>query len=293
MNSQKLLSSYSLGESGIIDGVWIQSTKKFHVPKISETCFHGYSHHPEIQIPNNAVVLCFIHNLPDLMQHATNHPNNNFIIVCREGDPSLTPNIVNSKPQNVKHIFSINVTLNHPHVTPMPMAFHIGSDCLEVDAFAEKTDRVIENEVLAIFSTIGYRERPDHDRNRCLNHLRGKSWATLPLPLQNGEWVNAPIPHRLYLDALFKHRYLACPMGYGVERIAYWEAMVLGAIPICLKYPELLHFSDMPFAFIDTWEQVTPEWCEQNKGIANNRNLEKLTVQYWVNQIQEAKNRLF
>lgn len=290
MDRNDLLSSVSLGNSGVIDAMWVGGWKH---PKIDESCFHGYSSQSSVDLPKNSVVMCFIHNFADVVDNIRGHPNRNFIIICREGDPILPTHIVNGMPNNIKHVFSINVTENNSRVTPMPMAFHIGTYCLDstVRFLNSKRPETI-NEVLVTFSTEGYKNYPNHERNQCLNYFRDKSWATIPQQLKNGEWVTSPMNYLDYIPSVMQHRYLAAPVGNGFERIAYWEAMLFGTIPICLKHPALLHFEDMPIAFVDSWQQVTPEWCEQNKNIIE-KPIDKIMIKYWVNQINEAKSRYF
>jgi hypothetical protein len=70
--------------------------------------------------------------------------------------------------------------------------------------------------------------------------------------------------------------------------MAAWEAMWIGTIPICLRHPELLHFADLPIAFVDNWRDVTPEWCDANAGLIN-RSAEKVTLAYWVERIREKR----
>jgi hypothetical protein len=283
-----LLCSPTLIESGIVDAVWCGGWRQ---PKMENFNFHGPAASIEIDqttivLPHTAVVLVHIHQFDNAM--AALPSDGHYIVIFREGDPSLTPQKVASLPKCVHHVFSINVIESHPLVTPMPMAFHMHLRCASLATEFAKVEKTNSNTVYAAFSVEGYRNYPDHERNSCVRHFKDKAWATVPDALKQGEWVTTPVKEEEYLKQVRAHRYLAAPMGYGVERIAYWEAMVLGTIPICRKHKELLHFSDMPIAFVNDWSEVTPQWCEDNLHLIN-RSIDKLRTGYWVDRINEKK----
>jgi hypothetical protein len=283
-----LLNTTFLVDSGIADVVW---NNGWRAGKISNMCIHGSADlaGPIVPLPQKAVVVCFIQHIKQVI--ANLNPSGKYILVCREGDQNLPLEIARQLPRCVKHVFSINVLEPNERVTAMPMAFHFGTGQSIQSTEALSIPRTDGKLVYAAFSIEGYRNQLTHERLSCVRHFADKDWATVPEQLKQGKWVTSPVEYPEYLKQLRSHKYLASPIGYGFERIAYWEAMLLGTIPICRRHPALLQFSDMPIAFVDDWHEVNPQWCESNLHLIN-RPIEKLKLSYWVGRINEAKSKM-
>lgn len=307
MNVQRpdLLCTEGLLEGGVVDIVFNDGWRR-PLPNSLRAAQHGIDwpkEDPRIPLPNVAVIAAFMVHFPAVLERlARENPGGRYILVLRDGDPSVCegggPSCnVRHWPNFIHHIFAINVLERSSRVTPMPGAFWAFWDYSALDiSTAIQIPRKAEGRVLVCHRHDGgavFKE--DHERVRCARYFAAQPWATTHPKLV--DLPSRPLdvadlwPHMELLKRLRAHDYHAVPVGYGVERTSSWEAMALGTIPISLRHPELLHFADMPYAFVDRWENVTPAWCDANLHLRE-RSIEKLTLSYWLDAIREKRKEL-
>lgn len=296
MNIDGLLASDNLVASGVVDAVWDHGWRR---PTVQAwmSAQHGIDRsESDFALPQNAVVACFITSWPHVHHVlSTQHAGGKYIVIVRDGDPSLQEAFW---APCIRHIFSTNVPFSNPRVTPMPWGFYIPfNGGLHLKAALE-VERHKQNKFLVSFSLDmpGSVYHPGHERITAIEHFRQSPDATIPEALlgwaSRTNWIQGPFVYDEYLKVLRGHEFSICPRGYGVERMAYWEAMVLGTVPICRPHAELLHFADMPLTFVNDWSEVTPAWCDANREAALGRSMEKITTDYWVGRIEEKRKEL-
>lgn len=284
------LCTEGLLESGVVDLVWGYGWRPPTIESMRQAQ-HGTDQSPSpLRLPPAAVISCFNVYLPRVLaQIAAENPGGQYIIVSRDGDPPLRV----SPPPFVHHIFAINVSAPGPRVTPMPTGAYAFVEHKHFDT-ALQIPRSRANRVLLGYSLDmpGSVYHAGHERITAIEYFRDKPWATVNERMLGWATRSGPIwsswswpEYQAFVRA---HDYVVVPVGYGVDRMAAWEAIVLGAIPICLRHPELLHFADLPVAFVDGWQDVTPEWCDANLALRE-RSAEKLALRYWVDRVAEKR----
>jgi hypothetical protein len=300
-----LLCTEGLVESGVVDYVWDRGWREPTGLSLREAQHQDFQYPNEgAKLPKRAVIACFVHYLPQVFQQIDRDGNSDgkYIIIVGPGDQSLNENggpncNVHGWPPFVHHIFGSAVIEKTERVTPMPMAFHAFRSGYRPLANVPPRTIPSSNRVLVSFSLdLSNVYHPGSERIQAIEHFRDKDWATVHPKLlgHSGRTEGVhPWPWEEYLGKVRQHDYLACPVGYGIERIASWEALTLGCFPINFKHPELLHFADMPMAFVDSWADVTPEWCDANRNIIDRGRdstgaIEKLKLSYWVERIREV-----
>jgi len=285
-----LLCTEGLLEAGVVDAVWGNGWR----PPTGEALHkaqHGWpaDDRSGVDLQSAAVVACFCVHFPDVLADLGRRQGR-YVVITRDGDPPLQ----GGWPDSVHHIFAINVEHPSPRVTPMPMAFHAFRDNVDQMAAASELPRLRGNRVLVSHSLDmpGSVYVAGHQRITAIERFRHEPWATVNNSLLGWATRTGPVwpswnwPE--YAARLREHDYLAVPVGYGTERIAQWEAIALGTIPICIRHPALSHFADMPIAFVDSWSEVTPEWCDAHIDMLR-RPKEKITLSYWVARIREKR----
>ena len=62
----------------------------------------------------------------------------------------------------------------------------------------------------------------------------------------------------------------------------------MGSIPIVKRDIGYAEFEDLPICFIDNWEEINPQFLENEKErIQNNSwNMDRLKISYWIDKIQ-------
>lgn len=121
-------------------------------------------------------------------------------------------------------------------------------------------------------------------------HDRKESLNTIPkqLLIMNQTFT----PRTINWKHILKYTFVLSPFGNGLDCHRTWEILCLGSIPV-VKAPMFKElFKDLPVLNVDHWNQVTPNLLDQtihefnHKHKHNQFNYNKLTLQYWINQIQ-------
>jgi hypothetical protein len=102
--------------------------------------------------------------------------------------------------------------------------------------------------------------------------------------------------YRNYLAELRRSKFILSPSGMGLDCYRHWEAIHMGTIPVLehLNRSDGLYsnFDDLPVAWIDHYDNLTPEFLEQEyqRITAQPRryNYEKLTRQWWIHKIKST-----
>jgi len=88
--------------------------------------------------------------------------------------------------------------------------------------------------------------------------------------------------------------FVASPRGNGLDTIRTWEALMLGCIVIIRRLPDAPVmeelYADLPVVLVDRWSDITRDFLIRILSEYSRRtfNYEKLSMQYWINQIEAA-----
>lgn len=149
----------------------------------------------------------------------------------------------------------------------------------EIMQEANNRPRQIHNRVFMNFSLETHSSRVD-----VYNKFKDTPWVT------NSPQVNTLEGRKVYLQEIRNHEFVLCPRGYGVDTCRLWETLYLGSIPIVQR--DIVHrgWLDLPIAWVDSWDEITPEWLDsQLERIRNGTwNMEKLKLSYWIRKIKES-----
>lgn len=184
---------------------------------------------------------------------------------------------------NTKVWFANNIDMRHPKLVAMPLGLPN-----EVDFPIYGNTRTLYSvaQMPQKFKNLAYMnfkiETCPSSRQPVFNIFGDKDWVTIGIPdlTETG--------HRKYLEEIKSHKFCICPRGNGVDTHRMWECLYLGCIPICERSVTLEQFSDLPILFVDSWDEVTPEFLEKKYIEFSERdwNVEKLYKSFWEFQIK-------
>lgn len=122
-------------------------------------------------------------------------------------------------------------------------------------------------------------------RSEVWNRFAEKPWVT------QGTAVASLAGRREFLRDLRNHEFVLCPRGNGVDTHRLWETLYMGSIPVVQRDPVHRGWMDLPICWIDSWDEVTPEFLEGQKAeiLARRVNLEKLKVGYWIRTLRPSE----
>lgn len=108
------------------------------------------------------------------------------------------------------------------------------------------------------------------------------------------ETKNSIQARQRYYTELKRSKFILSPSGMGLDCYRHWEALYLGTIPILERLGRkdgwIRAFQDLPVAWIDSYDHLTPLWLEDEyQRLTANYAMykyEKLTIPYWIQWIQ-------
>ena len=99
------------------------------------------------------------------------------------------------------------------------------------------------------------------------------------------------VPRHTMWNIMKEYAFILSPAGIGIDCYRTWESLILGCIPIvCEPFPEKL-FEDLPVLQVQSWSDVNDELLLNtlHNFKYRNFNYDKLTLNYWHNQIESFK----
>ena len=99
-----------------------------------------------------------------------------------------------------------------------------------------------------------------------------------------------------YLKDMQEYKFALSPPGAGIDTHRTWEALMLGVIPIVWSTSSINSLYDqLPVLIVNDWSILTKEYLEEQYELIRNRVddycFEKLTYDYWKNQINDISNK--
>ena len=125
-----------------------------------------------------------------------------------------------------------------------------------------------------------------------LNKARKNCFEKIPKKLC--KFQNIKISQENTWKEIKKYNFIACPDGNGYDTHRFWEAVILGSIPIVLKKHKLIDlYKNFPILAINRWEDINEKLLKTTyskiKKTKYNYNL--LLLKYWINLISKNKSR--
>ena len=112
--------------------------------------------------------------------------------------------------------------------------------------------------------------------------FKNKDWSTIVYGTNGSNFDS-------YLDSIYEHEFVLCPVGVGIDTHRLWECLYMGIIPIEKTNKNNINYSDLPICFVNSWSDINEDFLEKKYIEIKNKNwnLEKLNFNYWKNKILE------
>ncbi len=100
---------------------------------------------------------------------------------------------------------------------------------------------------------------------------------------KNGIHMSATYSNEVYWQNLNNSLFAISPPGNGIDCHRIWESIALRCSPVVLKNKAFDQFNHLPILFVDSWDQVTPEYLQSKVDLVKTFNFDipELTVEYW------------
>ncbi len=105
--------------------------------------------------------------------------------------------------------------------------------------------------------------------------------------------IGSPKPFTNYMQEMSDFKFTISPQGDMWDCYRHWEAIMGGSIPIVPRSCINQLFVGLPVLIIDDWREVTEEFLNEKYDEITNKeyDLKKLYLPYWVEKINEARDR--
>ena len=192
------------------------------------------------------------------------------------------------------HVYCQNLEFKHKKVSYLP----IGMDFHSRFSLNRRGDgKILPKKFEKIFIKILKSKSKKSNRIYCnfhfrLNKARKNCFEKIPKKLC--KFQNIKISQENTWKEIKKYNFIACPDGNGYDTHRFWEAVILGSIPIVLKKHKLIDlYKNFPILAINRWEDINEKLLKTTysniKKTKYNYNL--LLLKYWINLISKNKSR--
>jgi hypothetical protein len=95
-----------------------------------------------------------------------------------------------------------------------------------------------------------------------------------------------------YWKECSNYKFVLSPHGNGLDCIRTWEALCLGCIVIVKKSAIDNLYDDLPVVIVNEWNEVNEQFLQKIITSFSEKqfNLNKLTMNYWIEKINDMKN---
>lgn len=205
--------------------------------------------------------------------------NKRVVVITHNADVAADKTLYDMMPETIVKWFSQNAYHHGEKLHGIPIGienaqrkeFHHQDKPAKILAKIE-TEKTYKNLVYLNCSIWTHRD----ERVECYRWLFGKPWTTA---------VTAPniFDFDGFVDNIYKHKFVACPRGNGIDTHRTWETLYLDSIPIERPNPSNAFWRDLPICFVQNWNEVTEEFLnrEYDRIMSTEWNLDKLYMPYW------------
>lgn len=186
-------------------------------------------------------------------------------------------------PENIIKWYSKNVNIIDPRVVSIPIGVEnaMWYKRMRIDKLSKMERQLTKLKGIRNLAYMNHKVGNNAEKRQILYDLfEHKPWVTV------GHGKNGYQFDR-YLHQLYNHKFVFSPEGNGMDTIRTWECLYMNTIPIEKRNINNQFYADLPICFVDSWEEVTPEFLESEydriKG--STWNMEKLEFEYWKNII--------
>lgn len=181
--------------------------------------------------------------------------------------------------------FSHNVDRKHDKLHPLPLGigppiYAYGNKSV-FDKCVPKRNQELKKSGL-LYVNFSIETSPTH-RIPVFNFFKDKSFCTF----------ESNIPLEKYLQNLSIHKFVISPRGNGLDCFRTWEALLMKTYPIVITSTLDPLFEELPVVIIENWSEITEDFLEKKyiELMQKEYNWDKLYLPYWLQKIQDLKNR--
>lgn len=292
LDSREVLSSYNFARksdfvfSEIISRKQFEELDKSNLKIIYADQNKIFYKATKFEIQNNQIVFCNTYFVKNFFKLINQIPNlKNIQLITHQTDLPINKKLFNLKPEAVSKWYSINVDYHHPDLIPIPIG--LSNEYSPKNVFKKDYESL---------NFINLDEKEDKIYVNFQKNTRFISRSILEKNIKNLDLVKFDKPDltiNQYLNKINSYRYVLCPRGNGIDTHRIWETLYAGSIPILEEEMTYQTCDGLPVIFVKNFNELNDTFLnliDLNLNLLNFSN-EKLTVSYWLNQINLNVNK--
>ena len=217
--------------------------------------------------------------------------NQNVILITGNSDYSITDDIAELAPSNVKYWYAQNAECKD--VLGIPMGIENTMPC-KLEGHGKVWDHAAPKEKALMQK---YDNQPSNfiysnfalDTNLSVrlevNYICGElSYITTNTRPQHQDSNSCSYVD--YVCDILDHKMCVCPEGNGIDCHRVWEVLLLGRVPIVRKNSVSFQFKELPVVYVDDWNELkNRQLLEERFNQVKNNKREALSFDFWKREI--------
>lgn len=250
----------------------------------------------------NNIIYCKTDHVRSLFSECKKNKDYSFVLVTGKSDIPIDKVLFNSRPKNIIYWFGENILYKDEKLSSVPIgstvATWIGKQSGACGSHLSSYVRIKESEKSKKEANLAYLNfsistNPRH-RREVYNFFKQKEWVDFRkcsypagCPHTCDHWLSI----EQYLNEIYNHKIIICPLGNGVDTGRFWYSLYLGCIPLVPNHFNLTFYRDLPFIAYDNLQDVNEEFIKKEIEAIENRdfNLEKLKISFWNKELNKYR----
>jgi hypothetical protein len=187
------------------------------------------------------------------------------------------------KPGFAKRYMTQNVGYKSDEIISIPIGLENKYNFPEINKIGKMRDKLQESKNETEWVYINHNIYTNYsERSHIYELFEGQNGFILDRG-QNGQYFES------YLDKIYNHRFVICPMGNGIDTHRTWECLYMGTIPIEKRNTNNIQYEGkLPIMFVDEWSEITMDLLESEyERIKKSEwQMEMLKFEYWNKMIK-------
>ena len=239
--------------------------------------------------------------LPDFINKILNNIDFPFVLVSGDSDVRVPKKILSDNDFNkflenpfLIHWYCQNMEVEHEKITNLPIGLDYHTQTtLALWGPRESVEDQEKNLISIVESSKPFYEREIKCYCNCLycchdgiNDDRVQMRNRVPAELMINERFPMP-PRTESWNNQINYSFVLCPAGNGRDTHRFWEALILGCIPIVTESPMDKLFEGLPVLILKSYKDITQDLLNETveKFKKMEFNYEKLLLKYWTDKI--------
>jgi len=216
---------------------------------------------------------------------------NDFVLISHNSDNCITENAsiegnadANLMPSNLILWYGQNVCVKNDRIRSIPIGIENNKWLLRARKKEKMIVKLLQPKKAKGLVYMNHSISTNPDERQKLYQLFGNERWVTTVHGRNGYRFDE------YVDNIYKHKFVICPEGNGIDTHRVWETLYLKTIPIVKRSINNQFYTDLPICFVDNWNEVTEEflYTQYAEITWSDWNMDKLDFKYWKNKINES-----